>query len=489
MKKLSHILTGIQTKQISGSVDIAISGIQVDSRRIKNGDLFVAVKGTRMDGHKFIPEAIKNGAVAVLYEASPGTIQKGITWIKVVSVPVVLGKLAATFYDHPSTRLKLIGVTGTNGKTSVATFLYQLLEQLGYPSGLISTVENKIHLQTVSSTLTTPDVVTVNKLLHSMVGSGCAYAFMEVSSHAIVQQRVSGLHFSGGVFTNLTHDHLDYHGDFKSYLRVKKEFFDNLPASAFALTNLDDKNGEVMMQNMKGLAKSYGIKRNADYKGNILERDLTGTRVKFNGSEVWLPFSGDFNVYNLLAVYGVAMELKLDNEETLKGISRLKPVPGRFESLRHKGYPLVIVDYAHTPDALQNVLESLSKIKNKGSEIYTVVGAGGDRDRTKRPEMGKLGALLSDHLILTSDNPRNENPERIIREIKEGIPGDKLEKVLSITDRKEAIRTACMMADENDVVLIAGKGHENYQIIGNKRFHFDDREIVQQIFTRHSNKQ
>ena len=482
MKTLANILTGVRELQRAGRIDCMVKRIRIDSREVKPGDLFAAVRGTLADGHYFISRAIANGAIAVLCEQLPDQPEKDIAWIRVKSVPESLGKLASSFYDEPSRHLKLIGVTGTNGKTSIVTFLFQLFEQAGYPSGLISTIVTKIHRETVPSNLTTPDVVSSNHYLKRMVDAGCAYAFMEISSHAMAQNRIAGLHFAGGVFTNLSHDHLDYHKNFRNYLLAKKKFFDFLPDNTFSLINLDDKNGRVMVQNTRSRIKSYSLKRMADYRGKIAEREMTGTRVVFDQTELWIPFVGDFNVYNLLAVYGVAQELNLDREETLRWISDLKPVPGRFESFHYPHSPLVIVDYAHTPDALKNVLETIRQLRRTGSEIYTVVGAGGDRDKTKRPEMGRIGVEYSDLLILTSDNPRSEDPEQIIEDMKEGIPIDQAERVLSIPNRAEAIRTACKMARQDDIVLVAGKGHETYQIIGEKRHHFDDREVVQSCF-------
>jgi len=488
MKQLNDILTEVRDQQITGRSDCLIKGISIDSRKVQPGDLFCAVKGTLSDGHHFIPQAIQKGAVAVLCGQLPENPEIRISWIRVRSVPEALGKVTSSFYSHPSRQLKLIGITGTNGKTSVATFLYQLFERAGYPSGLISTIVTRIHKETFPSTHTTPDVVTLNHQLSKMVKAGCAYAFIEVSSHALDQGRVAGLYFSGGVLTNLSHDHLDYHHNFRNYLSTKKKFFDFLPDDAFALINFDDKNGRVMVQNTRARIKGYGLMNRSGYKGKIIERSMEGTLVAFDKIELWLPFSGDFNVYNLLAVYGVAMELKLDREKTLKWISNLKPVPGRLESFHFPGGPLVIVDYAHTPDALKNVLDTIRQIRKSGSKIYTVVGAGGDRDKTKRPEMAQIGVYFSDLLVLTSDNPRSEDPEQIIEDMKKGIAPGQTTKVLSITNRTEAIRTACMMAREDDIVLVAGKGHETYQIIGNQRIHFDDREVVRACFAKENNQ-
>jgi len=483
MKALADILKEVEILQGTGSMNCSVNAIRIDSRKVTKGDLFAAIKGSQSNGHDFIPQAIAKGAVAILCEHLPNRSNEDIAWLKVKSVPQALGKMTSSFYDHPSRKLKLIGITGTNGKTSIATLLYRLFERAGYPSGLFSTLVTKIHKETLPSTHTTPDVISLNKYLKRMVEAGCDYAFMEISSHAMVQARVAGLYFSGGVFTNLTHDHLDYHKSFRNYLTAKKKFFDLLPDGAFALINLDDKNGRIMIQNSKATIKGYSLRGGGDFRGKIMERSLTGTQVQFDQTELWSPFVGDFNVYNLLAVYGVAIELKLDRDDILRWISELKPVSGRFESFHYPLSPLVIVDYAHTPDALKNVLKTLRQLKKTGSKIFTVVGAGGDRDKTKRPEMGFIGAQNSDLLILTSDNPRSENPENIIYEMKSGIPDDLSSRVLTMPDRKEAIRTAFMMARKDDIILVAGKGHETYQIIGKKRLHFDDREVVQSCFS------
>jgi UDP-N-acetylmuramoyl-L-alanyl-D-glutamate--2,6-diaminopimelate ligase len=482
MKNLREILQNVQVLESQGSFDMPVSGLEMNSLRVKEGNLFAAMKGTQVDGHKYIPDAIKSGASVILCEKFPAEKDKTVSWIRVKNVPEALGDAASSFFDHPSKQLQLIGVTGTNGKTSIATFLYHVFEEAGYPSGLISTIKTIVHKQDFEATHTTPDVITLNKLLHGMVKSGCPFVFMEVSSHAIDQKRIAGLHYRGGIFTNLTHDHLDYHKTFKNYLAAKKKFFDELPSEAFALINTDDKNSRVMVQNCKARVQTYGLKQTADFKGRILERTFEGTEVKIGPEDVWVPFIGDFNISNLLAVYAAAVLIGLNQQEVLKIISRLQPVPGRFETLRSVKGKVAIVDYAHTPDALLNVLKTIQQLRKSNSRIITVVGAGGDRDKTKRPEMAAIGAEISDRLILTSDNPRSENPEEIIQDMKKGIPAEKGNRVISIVNRKEAIRTACLMAEADDIILIAGKGHETYQEIQGVKQHFDDKEIVKEIF-------
>ncbi len=484
MKILREILQNIDIANVLGSLDIPVGGIRINSSEVRSGDLFAAVKGTQVDGHNFIPEALKYGASVILCEKIPENSKIDQTWVKVENVPVALGEIASAFYDYPSSRVKLIGITGTNGKTSVATFLYHIFEELGYPAGLISTISTRIHNQSLNATHTTPDVVTINELMHQMVDAGCTHVFMEVSSHGLDQERVTGLVFSGGLFTNLTHDHLDYHKTFGNYLNSKKKFFDNLPKKAFALINIDDKNGKVMVQNTLARIFTYGIKQLADFNAKVIERTLDGTLIRVGNNEIWIPFIGDFNIYNLLAAYATAINLGMSGEEVLKIISKLKPVPGRFETVRSGEGRIAIVDYAHTPDALLNVLQSIHQIRKTHSKIITVVGAGGDRDKEKRPVMARIGAEKSDKLILTSDNPRSESPEEIIKDMEKGIPDDIRKKVLSISNRKEAIRTACMMAERYDIILIAGKGHETYQEIDGKRQHFDDKEVVREIFTQ-----
>jgi len=482
MKLLREIIKDVNILKTSGTLEVRVGGLQIDSRIVQPGDLFAAYKGTRFDGHDFIPEAVQNNASVILCERIPENLYGDQTWIKVSSVPEALGYIASSFYDHPSRDMELIGITGTNGKTSIATFLYHIFEESGYSSGLISTIRAMIHNKTIETTHTTPDTVKINMLLRQMANAGCSNVFMEVSSHALDQGRVTGLYFTGGVFTNLTHDHLDYHNTFRNYLLSKKKFFDNLTDEAFALINVDDRNGQIMVQNTKARILTYSLKQLADFRAKIIERSLEGTLVKIMDREVWIPFIGDFNIYNLLASYCIAVNLGLEKENVLMIMSKLKAVPGRFETLRSLKGHIAIVDYAHTPDALLSVLKAIRQIKGNSSKIITVVGAGGDRDKTKRPLMAKAGVENSNRLILTSDNPRSEDPDEIIGQMKKGIPPDLIRKVISITDRKEAIRSACIMADEKDIILVAGKGHETYQEVAGELLHFDDREVIREFF-------
>ncbi len=476
-KKLSDILTKFNCELISGSTDIVISGISFDSRKTKNGDLFIAVKGTNTDGHKFIKNAVKNGAVAVLAE----NIEENnlpTTVLKTANTSSALAFASAEFYDNPSEKLKLIGVTGTNGKTTTATLLYRLFLKAGYKTGLISTVKNYINEKETEASHTTPDALTFNKLLKEMVDAECEYCFAEISSHGIHQNRIAALKFSGGIFTNITHDHLDYHKRFSEYLKVKKQFFDNLPKEAFALINIDDKNGKVMLQNTSARKYTYGLKNFSDFKAKILEMHLDGTLMSVNETEFWTLLTGKFNVYNITAVYGTAILLGENPENVLQIISGILPVKGRFETLKINEIT-VIIDYAHTPDAIENVLKTINELKKDKQKLITIAGAGGNRDKSKRPEMAKAALKGSDKLILTSDNPRNENPEQIIEDMFEGIKETNQKNVLKITDRKEAIKLAVMLAQKGDIILITGKGHENYQIIKEKKYHFDDKEIAE----------
>lgn len=482
MKSLGEILKDVVVLESAGSLNVHVSGLEINSQQVTENSLFAAVKGTLVDGHSYIQNAIEAGASVILCEQFPQEINNNLTWVKVEDVPETLGKIASSYYGHPSKDVQLIGVTGTNGKTSVVTFLYHVFEEAGFPSGLISTIKSIIHKQDYEATHTTPDVITINKLLRKMADTGCSYVFMEVSSHAIDQKRIAGLTYQGGVFTNLTHDHLDYHKTFKNYLTTKKKFFDNLPVEAFALVNTDDKNARVMVQNCKAHTQSYGLQQIADFKGSIVERTFEGTEIRIDSKVVWVPFIGDFNIYNLLAVYGTALNLGLDPEEVLRIISKLQPVSGRFETIRSEKGQVAIVDYAHTPDALLNVLGTIQQIRKNNSKIITVVGAGGDRDKLKRPEMARISAEFSDRLILTSDNPRSEDPEEIIQDMKAGIPADRGSNVIAIVNRKEAIRTACLLAEKDDIILIAGKGHETYQEIKGVRHHFDDKEVIEEVF-------
>jgi UDP-N-acetylmuramoyl-L-alanyl-D-glutamate--2,6-diaminopimelate ligase len=442
------------------------------------------MKGTRTDGHEYISEAIKKGCRAVLCEHFPDPLKKGITYIRVDDPAKAMGLMAAAFFSYPSDKLNLVGVTGTNGKTTIATLLHELFRKMGYHAGLISTIRNLVDDEPAVATHTTPDAVGLNTLLSGMVRAGCTYCFMEVSSHAIAQQRIEGLKFRGGIFTNITHDHLDYHGNFKDYLRTKKVFFDRLPDTAFALINNDDRNGRVMVQNTSAEVQTYSLKSTSDYKCRILENHMDGMFLKIDGRELWTGLIGDFNAYNLLAVYGAAILLGMEEERILTVMSSFKPVRGRAEAITSADGITAIVDYAHTPDALENILMTINKIRKGSRKIITVVGAGGDRDRTKRPKMGKIAAENSDRVILTSDNPRSEVPEDIINEIKRGISKNISDKVICITDRLEAIKTAFMVACKGDIILVAGKGHETYQEINGKRHHFDDMEIIRDLMKK-----
>lgn len=477
--KLQNIIQGIEIIEINGSVTTDITSVHIDSRKVTEGGLFIATRGTQSDGHTFIQGAIKAGATAILCEEMPKEMnEKQVTFIRVSNTEKIAGKVATQFYGNPTSQLKLIGVTGTNGKTTIATLLYQMFRQMGYKVGLLSTVCNYINEKAVPATHTTPDPITLNSLLAQMVDEGCEYAFMEVSSHAIAQNRIAGLTFTGGIFTNLTRDHLDYHGTVENYLKAKKLFFDNLPKDAFAVTNLDDKNGLVMTQNTAAKVATYSQRNLCDFKGRILEHHLEGMIIDFNDKETAVQFVGKFNASNLLAVFATAVMLGQETDEVLRVMSMLKPVSGRFEAIRSpKGYT-AIVDYAHTPDAIANVLGAIHEILNGNGEIITVVGAGGNRDKGKRPLMAKEAVKGSTKVIITSDNPRFEEPADIIQDMLQGLSDEEQEKVLTISDRREAIRTACMIAKSGDVILVAGKGHEDYQDIKGVKHHFDDREEV-----------
>ncbi|AWX07804.1 UDP-N-acetylmuramoyl-L-alanyl-D-glutamate--2,6-diaminopimelate ligase [Prevotella intermedia] len=482
--KLNDLLKNIKPLNIVGNTDKDIKGINIDSRKIERGHLFVAMKGTQTDGHKFIEKAIELGASAVLLEDMPAeTAEKDITYIQVKSTEDAVGKVATTFYGDPSHQLKLVGVTGTNGKTTVATLLYNMFRKFGHKVGLLSTVCNYIDDKEVPASHTTPDPIELNALLARMVAEGCEYAFMECSSHAIHQRRIGGLKFAGGLFTNLTRDHLDYHKTFENYRDAKKMFFDDLSKDAFAIINADDKNGMVMVQNCKAKIKTYSTKRMADFRARILECHFEGMYLEVDGKEVGVQFIGKFNVSNLLAVYGTAIMLGKKAEDILVALSTLKNVNGRLEPIASPEGYTAIVDYAHTPDALENVLMAIHEVLDgKGGNVFTVCGAGGNRDKGKRPLMALEAVKRSDKVILTSDNPRNEDPQAIIEDMLAGLDTTQKKKVLSITDRKEAIRTACMMAQKGDVILIAGKGHETYQEINGVKHHFDDHEVVREIF-------
>ena len=480
--KLNELLKNVEVLNILGNDDIEITGVNIDSRRIEAGHLFVAIPGTQTDGHKFIPKAIEQGAVAVLCEYFPNKREPGVTYIAVDSTEDNVGEVATQFYGDPSRKLKLVGVTGTNGKTTIATLLYRLFTGAGYHCGLLSTIENIIGRDVVASTHTTPDPIELNTLLQRMVDKGCEYAFMEVSSHSVAQERIAGLYFAGGIFTNLTHDHLDYHKTMANYRNAKKKFFDGLPQSAFALTNLDDKNGAFMLQNTKAKKLSYALKHDADFKGIVMESHFDGMLLKVNGTEVFTQLVGGFNASNLLAIYGAALSLGFNKDELLVEISKLHGANGRFDMVHSAQGIVGIVDYAHTPDALENVLVTINEVRHHKETLITIVGCGGNRDTTKRPEMAAVAVKLSDKVILTSDNPRNEDPDEIIRQMKAGIAEEDKHKVLSITNRGEAIRTAVALAKPGDIILLAGKGHENYQEINGVKNHFDDKEALSQAF-------
>jgi len=474
--KIEDVLKGIETISVSGAKDRVISGVDFDSRKVKNGSVFVAVKGYKSDGHDYIRSAIDSGASAIICEKLPEKPEKGVVWIKTNDSARALGQAASNFFGNPSYSLKLVGVTGTNGKTTIATLLYRMFMRLGFKCGLFSTVCNFINEKELEATHTTPDPVQLNRLLSEMVSEGCDFAFMEVSSHSADQKRIAGLKFEGGIFTNLTHDHLDYHKTFDNYLAAKKSFFDSLSPDAFALVNVDDRNGRVMLQNCLARHYTFSVRGMADYRCNIIEQGFEGMGLKIQGEEIWTRFIGDFNASNLLAVYAASDLMGASQKEILTIISDLHPVSGRLEVIKSAGGISGIVDYAHTPDALLNVISTINKIREGGVQLITVVGAGGDRDRTKRPKMAAISAEGSTKIILTSDNPRTEDPEKIIDEMEVGINTDLKRKVLRISNRHEAIKTAVMLANKGDVILIAGKGHETYQEIMGVRHHFDDRE-------------
>lgn len=481
MSTLKDILYKVAIEAVQGSTDITISKMDFDSRKIGSNDIFVAIRGSISDGHDFIEKAIQQGAVAILCDTFPENIAVGITYVQVKDTNSALAFMAANYYGDPSQNLKLIGITGTNGKTTIASLLYQLFNKAGFKVGLLSTVKIMVDEVEYKATHTTPDSITINHFLAEMVTNGVEYCFMEVSSHGIHQKRTEALHFVGGIFTNLSHDHLDYHPTFAEYRDVKKSFFDGLSKSAFALTNIDDKNGQVMLQNSSVKKLTYALKSYADYKAQILENQLSGLLLKINGNEVWVKLIGTFNAYNLLAIYGTAVELGMESLEVLRLLSDLESVSGRFQFMVSASNITAIVDYAHTPDALENVLKTINDIRTKNEQLITVVGCGGNRDTTKRPIMAGIASDLSDKAIFTSDNPRNENPEAIIAEMEVGVAPQNYKKLLSITDRKQAIKTAVQLAQPNDIILIAGKGHETYQEINGVRHHFDDMETVKEI--------
>jgi UDP-N-acetylmuramoyl-L-alanyl-D-glutamate--2,6-diaminopimelate ligase len=482
VKLLSDILYKTRLEEVLGTTNLAISSVVFDSRKIKKDSLFVAIKGVTADGHAFISKAIESGAVAILCEELPETINENITYVKVLDTSEALGYIACNYYDNPSEKLKLVGVTGTNGKTTSVTLLFNLFRNLGYKVGLLSTVENKINQEVIPSTHTTPDALSLNELLSKMVEAGCQYAFMEVSSHAIVQHRVTGIKFTGAAFTNITHDHLDYHKTFEEYIKAKKKFFDMLSDNAFAITNKDDKNGMVMLQNCRAKKYSYGLKSVADYKCKIIENHLNGLLLSLDNQELWVKLIGSFNAYNATLVYAVSQLLKQDKTQVLTALSNLNSVEGRFQYIKSKNDIIAIVDYAHTPDALKNVLETIKDVRSGNEKIITVVGCGGDRDSAKRPIMAQIAGEYSDKIILTSDNPRSEEPEDILNQMLGGLSPIEMRKTLKISDRKEAIKTACSFAEKGDIILIAGKGHEKYQEIKGVKHPFDDFKIVKELF-------
>ena len=483
MQRLRDILYKVNIRSVIGSTDLEINDVQIDSRKIKSGTLFIAVKGVAFDGHQFIDKAIEAGAVAVVFQESFIERKEGVVCVEVENSAAAAGLIAHNFFGQPSEKMKLVGVTGTNGKTTIATLLYKLFTSLGYKCGLLSTVENYIGDKIVAATHTTPDAISLNALLKQMLEADCTHVFMEASSHAIHQHRITGLHFTGGIFSNITHDHLDYHKNFEEYIRVKKSFFDELPSSAFAISNADDKRGTVMLQNTNAKKYYYSLRTVADFKGKILDNSLTGLVMVVNDQEVHFRLIGEFNAYNLLAVYGTAVCLDVDKQEVLRNLSMLTGAEGRFDYLLSKQDKVIaIVDYAHTPDALLNVLATIRKLKKGFEKVITVVGCGGDRDKTKRPIMAEVACEHSDKVIFTSDNPRSEDPAQIIKDMEAGVGAAARRKYISIVDRKEAIKTAISLAGKEDIILVAGKGHEKYQEIKGVKNHFDDKEVVSEMF-------
>ncbi len=483
MKLLNALLSGIEVLQLIGNDKVAVSSLQMDSRKVQSGDLFAAISGTQVDGHQYIQQCIQKGVVAILCENIPAEVSEGVTYIKVADSSRALGILASNFFGNPSAKLKLIGVTGTNGKTSVATLLFKLFRALGENVGLLSTVQNQINETVIPATHTTPDAIGLNALLNEMVTADCSYCFMEVSSHAVHQNRISGLQFAGGAFTNITHDHLDYHKTFNNYLKAKKQFFDELPATAFAVVNVDDRNGSIMLQNTKAAKYSFSLKTPSDFKAKIIDNNITGLQLDINNQEVHVRLIGEFNAYNVLLVYAIATLLGEDKIEVLRIISSLTPPGGRFEQVISTKEGVVgIVDYAHTPDALKNVMHTINAVRNGNERLISVIGCGGNRDAAKRPLMAMIASKFSDKAIFTSDNPRNEDPNEILKQMNEGVPAPEKKKVITIADRREAIRTACTLAQQNDIILIAGKGHEKYQEINGVKHLFDDKQVLVETF-------
>ncbi len=480
MKLLSDILYKVRLEEIIGSTHNAIASVTFDSRKVRKDSLFIAIKGTARDGHTFISKAIESGAIAIVCEELPSELKEEVTYIKVKNSSEALGFIACNYYDNPSEKIKLVGVTGTNGKTTTVTLLFNLFRSLGYSVGLLSTVQNKINNTVIPATHTTPDALSLNELLRQMVDQGCEYAFMEVSSHAVVQHRVTGIHFTGAVFSNITHDHLDYHKTFDEYIKAKKGLFDHLPSNAFALVNVDDRHGLIMSQNTKATKHTYSLRTVADFKCKVLENHLNGLLLNIDGKEVWVKLIGSFNAYNVLAVYATAVLLKQDKTNVLTALSNLNSVEGRFQYFKSKNGVIGIIDYAHTPDALKNVLETIKDIRSGNEEVITLVGCGGDRDTAKRPVMAAIACEYSNRIILTSDNPRSEDPEEILNQMQKGISPADAKKTLRISDRKEAIRTACTLAKPGDIILIAGKGHEKYQEIKGVKHDFDDYQLFKE---------
>ena len=480
--KLKNLVSRLNVLEVKGDLERDICSVQIDSRQVGEGHLFIAVRGTVADGHQYIGKALELGAVAVLCETIPEETNGQATYVRVENTEQVVGEVATTFYGDPTSHLKLVGVTGTNGKTTIATVLYEMFRKMGHKAGLLSTVCNYVDGEAIPTEHTTPDPITLNALLARMVEAGCEYAFMEVSSHSIVQNRIGGLKFAGGLFTNITRDHLDYHKTFENYIKAKKLFFDNLPKTAFAITNVDDKNGMVMVQNTKAVVKTYSVQSPADFKAKIIECHFEGMYLEINGKEVGVQFIGKFNVSNLLAVYGAALMLGKEEQEVLVALSAMKPVNGRFEALRSPSGYTAIVDYAHTPDALENVLNAIHGVLEDKGQVITVCGAGGNRDKGKRPLMAKEAVKQSDKVIITSDNPRFEEPQDIINDMLAGLDDEQMKKVIAIVDRRQAIKAACMIAQKGDVILIAGKGHEDYQDVKGVKHHFDDKEEVRACF-------
>ena len=480
MKSIKELIRALDAVQVVGDTSVGVSGLNYDSRKVAVGDCFFAVVGVQSDGHNYIPQAVERGACVVVCERLPESFAEGVCYVQVADTNAAMADMAAAYYDNPSRELKLVGVTGTNGKTTTATLLYELFGLLGYRAGLISTVVYRVGSREIESTHTTPDAIRLNAMLREMVDEGCEYCFMECSSHAIVQDRIRGLRFVGGMFTNLTHDHLDYHKTFAEYLRAKKLFFDRLPKGAFALTNIDDRNGRVIVQNTQATVRTLSLRSMADFRCKLVEMLMDGMLLRLDGEEVWVKFIGRFNAYNLLTIYAAALMLGQSKEEVLTAISTLQSVSGRFEYIRAEDGTTAVVDYAHTPDALENVITTIEEIRRPDQNLIVLCGCGGDRDKTKRPEMAAIAVKYATTSIFTSDNPRTEDPEQILRDMVEGLPMDA--RYLKIADRGEAVRTAAMLARPGDIILLAGKGHETYQVIGTEKIHFDDREEIQKYF-------